>query len=412
MCFKTLGVSRDDIMQESHYKELGYELGFSFSDIDSVAFMPAGTTLGDKVARIESLSRLRGADLREQWTDCSYRDVDFSSVRQWDSGLQRFKTTRGMLDYTDLLEQFDTQLEVDLFILDEAQDLSPLQWKVVEKASAGASHVYLAGDDDQCIYDWAGADPSAFINHIGETQILPTSYRIPRKIQEVAESITRNISVRQPKSWNPREAEGSVSHVMYEDSVDLSKGTWLLLARNHMTLQRFETMVQKAGYPYLKEGSHSTNNNTSKAIYTWEAWRKGKAVDGKELRALAHFLPAIEAWQPPKGLVKVADSPVPEALLEKNWMDALVITPKKREYIRACLFNKEDLFAQPRITISTIHRAKGGEAEHVVLIPDITQNPWNQINSDSEQRVLYVAVTRAKESLTIVHPHSNKHYRL
>jgi superfamily I DNA/RNA helicase len=68
------------------------------------------------------------------------------------------------------------------------------------------------------------------------------------------------------------------------------------------------------------------------------------------------------------------------------------------------------LTAEPRIVVSTIHRVKGGEAEHVVLLPDLSQNPWSQLHTDEEQRVLYVAVTRAKETLTICKPQSNRHY--
>ena len=409
MAFKTLGVTRQDIMQESHYKEIGYELGFKFSDLDSVCFVPAGTTLGDKVARLESLSRLRCVGLEDQWIECNFRDVDLAAARQWDAGVKRYKQTNGLMDYTDLLEQFTTSLDVDLFILDEAQDLSPLQWKVVEMATAGTKEVYMAGDDDQCIYDWAGASPAHFINHTGEVKVLPQSYRIPRQIQRVAQGVTDNMRERQPKQWNPREAEGRFERVRREELIDLSKGTWLLLARNHQTLSRFENLVQSQGYPYMKEGNHSTDNALSKAILSWERWRKGLALEGKDVRNLGRFVPALEAWQP-RSPTLLTEAPLPEAFKARTWMDVIEIAPRKREYIRSCLANGESLFGKPRITISTIHRAKGGEADHVVLIPDITQNPWNQLHTDSEMRVLYVAVTRAKESLTIVQPNSPRHY--
>lgn len=412
MAFKILGVSRDDVMQDNNYKELGYELGFKFSETDSIAMVPSGTTLGDKVARIESLSRLRGLSLEDQWTESNYRDVDLASVKQWYAGLERYKSTKGLIDYTDMLEQFDVALDIDLFILDEAQDLSPLQWKVVEKASANAKRVVLAGDDDQCIYDWAGAAPELFINHEGDTEVLPKSFRIPSAIQSLAQEVSGSIKVRQPKQWHAREAEGRVDHVMFETVVDIRQGTWLMLARNHYTLARFERFVQSEGYPYYKEGVHSTSGSMAHAILAWEQWRIGKPVDVKQLRNLRNYLPCLEEWQPGKVSVPIEKSPVPEELRRLNWMDVLDISPRKREYIRSCLANGESLFSEPRITISTIHRAKGGEADHVILIPDITLNPWNQMNSDSELRVLYVALTRARESLTIVRPQSNKYYRI
>lgn len=412
MAFKILGTGRDDVMQDHHYKELGYEVGFSFSEVDSVSLVPSGTTLGDKVARIESLARLREVSLEEQWIECNYRDVEFSAVRQWDDGLQRYKNSKGLLDYTDMLEQFNSALDVDLFILDEAQDLSPLQWKVVHAASANARTFIMAGDDDQCIYDWAGAAPEMFINHDGTVRVLPHSFRIPRAIQKLAQEVSSAIQNRQPKTWNARAAEGRVDRVMFESVVDIKSGTWLMLARNHATLARFEKFVQQEGYTYLKEGNHSTSGPMSQAILAWEHWRKGKHVDAKHLKLLTRYIPCLEEWRPGKSSVPIESSPIPAEMVGRNWMDVLQIQPRRREYIRACLANGENLFADPRITISTIHRAKGGEAENVILIPDITQNPWNQLNSDSELRVLYVALTRAKETLTIVHPQSNKFYRI
>lgn len=411
MAFKTTGANRDDIMQERDYKELGYELGFQFTSLDDKTMVPAGTALGDKVARIESLSRLRKVSLREQWIECNFYDVDFKSVIQWDVGLQRYKTTKGLIDYTDLLEHFNENLEVDLFILDEAQDLPALQWEVVHKAAALAKKIYMAGDDDQCIYDWAGASPELFIAHDGSTMVLPKSFRIPRVIQAAAEEVVSTITNRQMKKWESREAEGKLDRVMYEDAVDLKQGSWLLLARNHQTLYRFQTIVENQGYPYIKEGRNSIDQSLAKAILSWEQWRKGKSIKGSEVKNLSKYIPVLEGWTP-KGEVIMSEAPLPEGLKENTWMNVLEILPKKREYLRSCLANKESLFTKPRITISTIHRAKGGEADHVVLISDITQNPWHQLNTDSEKRVLYVALTRAKESLTIVQPASNKHYRI
>jgi superfamily I DNA/RNA helicase len=217
--------------------------------------------------------------------------------------------------------------------------------------------------------------------------------------------------MRQPKNWQPRAAEGLVARVMYEHAVDISSGTWLLLARNHQTLSRFENLVKSLGYPYIKEGVHSTDNPTSKAIVLWERWRKGQPLERKDVKAISKLLPALQDWAP-AGMSYLKDAPLPSGFAELSWMDALQIQPRKREYIRACLANGESLFGKPRITISTIHRAKGGEAEHVVLIPDLTAQPWAQMHTDSELRVLYVALTRAKESLTIIQPQSPRFYNI
>jgi DNA helicase-2/ATP-dependent DNA helicase PcrA len=411
IAFRSIGARRDDIMHESQYKELGYELGFKFTSVDDTSFVASGTSLGDKVARIESLSRLRSVSLDQQWIDCNYQDVDLSAARQWLAGLLRFKASKGLLDYTDLLEQFKSSLDVDLFILDEAQDLSPLQWSVVHCAAQSAKHTYMAGDDDQCIYDWAGADPEIFIKHPGDAKILPRSFRIPESIQALAEICVLEIRKRQPKIWRPKEAPGRVEYLRYEEGLDLARGTWLLLSRNHHSLLRFEQVAQRQGYAYIKDGRTSIDPATAKAILSWEHWRKGRPIKASEVKNLSKFIAALYGWVP-KTDTTIDNAPLPLELRERDWMSVIDIPPRRREYFRSCLANGESLFSTPRITISTIHRAKGGEAENVVLIPDVTQNPWAQMDTDSEKRVLYVALTRAKESLTIISPQSNKFYRI
>ena len=68
--------------------------------------------------------------------------------------------------------------------------------------------------------------------------------------------------------------------------------------------------------------------------------------------------------------------------------------------------NGEKLNEKPRIELSTIHAAKGGEATNVVLLTDLTQNTMKgyERNPDDENRLFYVGATRTKENLHIVEP--------
>jgi ATP-dependent exoDNAse (exonuclease V) beta subunit len=50
-----------------------------------------------------------------------------------------------------------------VLFIDEAQDLSLLQWEMVRKIWGEAEKTYIAGDDDQAIFKWAGADVDHFI---------------------------------------------------------------------------------------------------------------------------------------------------------------------------------------------------------------------------------------------------------
>jgi len=77
-----------------------------------------------------------------------------------------------------------------------------------------------------------------------------------------------------------------------------------------------------------------------------------------------------------------------------------------RAYIIAMLRRGEKFNAEPRITVSTIHGSKGGEADNVVLFTDLSPAADNQMrnNPDDMHRVFYVGVTRTKNNLYIVEP--------
>ena len=72
----------------------------------------------------------------------------------------------------------------------------------------------------------------------------------------------------------------------------------------------------------------------------------------------------------------------------------------------------EKLTKTPRIHISTIHGAKGSEADNVVVLTDIGQKSWLQMQKepDEEIRVFYVALTRVKQNLHIVQPATSRSF--
>ena len=66
----------------------------------------------------------------------------------------------------------------------------------------------------------------------------------------------------------------------------------------------------------------------------------------------------------------------------------------------------ENILETPRIIFKSIHAAKGGEAQNILLLPDVTKasKEAEEYDPDEAHRLFYVAVTRAKESLHIIEP--------
>ena len=95
-------------------------------------------------------------------------------------------------------------------------------------------------------------------------------------------------------------------------------------------------------------------------------------------------------------------------LTKAPWDDALgLVNERDRRYIATCLKKGENLTGRPRIRISTIHRAKGAQADNVCLVTDISKrsrSKWTSAEQDDEARVFYVGLTRAKQTLHLVHP--------
>jgi len=414
LAFRELGLQRDEVMTNTHYRKLGKALGVEFKGIyDEDLGIHTGDGLGDKCSRIESLARVGMRSLEEQYNLTPVNDLTLHAVKQYDAAMRRYKKENGLLDFTDMLERYGSALPVDICIFDEAQDLSSLQYKMAIAAAANATEVYIAGDDDQAIFGWAGADVQKFLNLKGDRMVLPQSYRIPRSVHKLALDIVGRIKHRYQKPWSPKLDAGLVDYVSDEQQIDFSgEKSWLCMSRSKYLLNRFQQSVRQQGYAYTYNGKSSLETEETRAVMSWERLRKGGSLTMFEAKNLIQFfnfnhtLTKLEKY-------RVTDLGLPEDALQHDWMTMLRgIAADEREYLRSCLRNGEKFSEKPRISISTIHQSKGGEADNVALITDMGRLSWENSHTDEENRVWYVAVTRARESLSIVRPRGLRYYSI
>ena len=100
--------------------------------------------------------------------------------------------------------------------VDEAQDHTPLQLEVLRRWNA--KKLILIGDDDQNLYEWAGAIPRHFFNPplaADHESVLAQSYRVPKAVHRVALNWICQASSRKEKIYHPRDEEGSCSAIRY-----------------------------------------------------------------------------------------------------------------------------------------------------------------------------------------------------
>ena len=91
----------------------------------------------------------------------------------------------------------------------------------------------------------------------------------------------------------------------------------------------------------------------------------------------------------------------------QQWFEVFETEPEDSLYIRNMMEAGEELSKEARVKLSTIHSAKGGEADNVLLIMDNTKTireatEKSPDKEDEEHRVWYVGVTRTKQNLYIL----------
>jgi len=273
----------------------------------------------------------------------------------------RWKKAYGYVDFDDMLERATKIMGAGhpytTVCLDEAQDCTPLQWKFFHKLlHSGVEEVFVAGDDDQAIYEWSGADPHGMHKfHDGGVKYikLEQSYRVPRTIATLASDTMTGVKLRILKPWLPRPEDGEVVRWGEFDALDIlaeaPEGA-LILARDRFRVAEIKRMLNQDMTPYEVWGGPSP-------------WTSHIARDLKAGRIIINEVPPA-------------------------WRD---------------FYEQADLSLPIKHIVSTIHQAKGREHDTVILDLNLPARVLEQLtlNPDAERRVQYVGLTRAKQRLIL-----------
>jgi len=411
LAFRMLGMNRERVLSRSQIKEFGEILGLKLrGSIASNEGTVSNSLPGDRALFLSGLSRLRCVPLQEQWRE-NTEDLGWYELERVHKGLKKFKDSRGLFDYTDMLEIYIDQgyaPELELLVVDEAQDLSKLQWKMVHKLAEKAERVVIAGDDDQAIFQWAGADLAYFVQLEGTVRVLNKSYRIPKNIHNTATAIINRVAIRRPKLWKSKEQAGAVTYHTTTDSIDMTNGTWLVLGRNGYLIDKVEEQCRREGLIYERNDRRSVKENSLAAIQNWEKLRNGEVLEALSVKKCLKFLKRSTPALPETGSYNLQDLQRDWGVSRNDiWHDAFErMALVERSYLIAALRRGEKLTKTPRIRLSTIHSAKGGEADNVILFSDIANRTYKDMQKqpDNERRVFYVGVTRTKENLHVIMP--------
>lgn len=393
--FDCLDINKEDVMQPYHYEEFGKKINLQVKFYDRYN-KDESFYLGFENPYFQIIHRSinRCVDLEEEFNleEHDPKIVEWAPLKHIYDNLKIFKEKKKLLDFNDMIQMLISKPkklpEFDVIFIDEAQDLSPLQWKLYDVLKTKSKDVYLAGDDDQAIFAWAGADVKRFIQEPAKEKILKYSKRISKSVQEQSIIPINNIvGIRKLKKYYPRNYEGLCEEINNIDEIDLTKGKWLILTRTISRLLKIQEQLTSKGLYFESNKGKSIKVRMYKASKNYELWRNGKELNEEEIKDIKDFIGKVE-WN-----------------ANHNWFTAFKLAKDEdKEYLLHTLDNKEDLDQPARIWLSTIHAIKGGEQDNVILCLDIGDKILKSIKrsqdkQDEEHRVWYVGITRARNNL-------------
>lgn len=286
------------------------------------------------------------------------------------------------------------QKKTHLFV-DECQDTNNANFEMIKRMLTDHGRVFLVGDSHQAIYGFRGANADAMeimSKHFEAGDLtLPVTYRCSKSITKLAQEYVPHIRAREGAE------EGSVNR---PDSFDL-----LTLLPHDMVLCRLNSPLMPVAWRLLELGKPF--NLLGKDLQA-KLERTIKKVCGKEpITATNLFLKKFERWLDKEieklikreayGLVHMMED-------EANCMRFLC---SKIRTVAELKDNIQHLFQSKHgIALSTVHKAKGAEADHVLILDAQLYMPFMKATTvwekQQEDNIFYVAITRAKRDLTFI----------
>tara|TARA_R100001377_G_scaffold84792_1_gene69165 strand:+ start:1860 stop:3536 length:1677 start_codon:yes stop_codon:yes gene_type:complete len=353
-----------------------------------------------------------------------------------------------VLDFTDMIEYYCERANdpfIKVLIVDEAQDSSVVQRQAEVKMSKNCDFFYKAGDPDQAIFEFSGADPKSFHLEFAKPEVeLKEGYRCPRVINEYCKKIIQPIweKFQYQRVWLPREEldeEGKRNGIVAEGEIyglnNLKTSPYLetLVQKLKSTKETF-IFTHRAGkadnvleflkdqgmpmdflgetypfkYPKAQIKNHREFNNfvVGEKLTLSSIKKMFKEIDFKYL--------GFKYSEDNMDLINPGSYTI-DYFIKNNYLISDVkkttnfqdinkpVSFKMQNYIKKIVDNDRDLDS-PRIFVANIHKIKGLEYDNVILDQKLTRPE----SFFTKIRLKFVACSRAKKSLFLIKSSSNQ----
>jgi len=395
-----------------------------------------------------------------------------SHLRQFHAEWESWKERTGRLDFTDMIERAIENVphcpgRPSVLFLDEAQDSSLLEHELLTRWQEEAEQLVTVGDPDQSIFGFRGGSPTAMVEGIdGEPIVLEQSHRVPAEVHATAVAWIEQLPDRLPVAYKPTPERGRVVHQRSLSIRDL--GGVARLAQGHLDAGRSVMVLASCFYmlaplmarlrnegvpfanPYRPTDGRFNPMRSARRLaaflrpdervwgdqqrlWTWadlEAWLEPVAASGtltpgaKALIERKATPGRFKTMEPPpdldalRGLFCEHEWGQVIGLDVEWWWNSLLASKRKSHAYPRAVYRRDPkaLVAEPRLCVGTIHSVKGGEADVVILAPDVSRTAWwgrgrapGACRRNSEEwremvRTFYVGMTRARQELHLLAP--------
>lgn len=289
--------------------------------------------------------------------------------------------------------------EYDLVVVDECQDMTTAQLEIAQGVLKPNGRIALVGDNRQAIFGFRGADSGSLDrlkNELNAAELgLTTTYRCGRSIVALAQAIVPDFEA------GPNNPEGEVSSLALECLVHAAGPGDFILSRVNAPLVGTAMQLLRAG-----KRTRVAGRDIGAGLKALINKLKGKSVPD--------LLGKIESWcwrethrheaqmsKATNGKKKAIQAKIEAVRDQADMMISLADGARNvNEVVERItgLFTDDGLGAAGMITCSSVHRAKGLEADRVFVLADTLRN-----TNEDEDNIRYVAFTRAKRSLVLVY---------
>lgn len=274
----------------------------------------------------------------------------------------------------------------DRVLVDEGQDMSMAQLEIAQRVCKG--RMFICGDDRQAIYGFRGADSSSIDRLKRELRAveypLNVTYRCGKAIVALAQQIVPDFTAA------PDTHEGKVSRLAeFKLTATAGPGDFIL--------SRLNAPLVSVAMSLLRSGKRTRIAGRDIGAGLTALVRKLKG------RSIPDLLKKINAWRDREidRLLAMDREDRVEAIVDKAEMiiglcDGAESVDDLIDWVEA-LFTDDGLGQQGIITCSSVHRAKGLEADRVFVLQETLRD-----HTVEEMNIRYVAITRAKKELVWV----------